>query len=270
MKDLVECLKRGEVMLFIGAGISMNLGLPSFNGLIDDLAEKMGYESDILRIYGDNLALAEFYQIKKKSITELIEWLNIYWNQGRNIEDSKIHKLILQLKCNIIYTTNYDNWIEKAHEINEIKYQKISNMSEIKNIADGKVQIIKYHGDLSDEKSIVLTESSYFDRMEFDNPIDIKFRYDSIRKSVLYLGYSLNDINIRYLLYKIHKLWEQSVFGNDKPKSFIFLTDPNPVQKKILEKRGIVVFESKNSDRSKGLETFLEELVKKAFMENDK
>lgn len=76
--------------------------------------------------------------------------------------------------------------------------QKISSVSDIAKIDNNKTQIIKFHGDFDDDSSIVLDETSYFQRLEFETPLDIKFRSDVLGKSVLFIGYSLSDINIRY------------------------------------------------------------------------
>jgi len=35
---------------------------------------------------------------------------------------------------------------------------------------------VKLHGTFDDDASLVLTETSYFDRLEFESPIDIKMR----------------------------------------------------------------------------------------------
>lgn len=38
---------------------------------------------------------------------------------------------------------------------------------------EGVTQIVKLHGDFDDEYAIVLTESSHFDRLGFDSPLDL-------------------------------------------------------------------------------------------------
>ena len=100
-------------------------------------------------------------------------------------------------------------------------------------------QIIKFHGDFDDDESIVLTESSYFDRLSLDSPLDIKLRADALGRTILFVGYSLSDINMRLLFYKLHLLWKSSPHAAARPKSYIFLTRPNPVQETILRNRGI-------------------------------
>jgi hypothetical protein len=78
---------------------------------------------------------------------------------------------------------------------------------------------------------------------------------------ILFIGYSLSDINIRYLLYKLYRLWTDSKFARARPKSYVFLGRPNPVQEAILEKRGILPIISGVDDQGVGLAEFLEKLV---------
>lgn len=63
MKDeLLEAHRNGRLMLFVGAGVSANLGLPDWNALIGRIAEELEYDPKIFATYGTPLALAEFYK----------------------------------------------------------------------------------------------------------------------------------------------------------------------------------------------------------------
>ena len=53
---------------------------------------------------------------------------------------------------------------------------------------DGVTRILKLHGDLDNENSLVLTETSYFERLPFESPVDIKLRSDTLGKSILFIG----------------------------------------------------------------------------------
>jgi SIR2-like domain len=90
----------------------------------------------------------------------------------------------------IIYTTNYDRWIESAYDAykGDKSYTKIVTVSDIPAIQESKTQIIKFHGDLDIDDSIVLTESSYFERLNFDSALDIKLRSDAYPHVQVHLG----------------------------------------------------------------------------------
>ena len=92
--------------------------------------------------------------------------------------ESEIYKLIIELDFPIIYTTNFDRWLENAYDHYRKEYIKITNVADIARIKMNKTQIIKFHGDFDDDSSLVLTESSFFQRLDFESPIDIKLRSD--------------------------------------------------------------------------------------------
>jgi hypothetical protein len=70
-------------------------------------------------------------------------------------------------------------------------------------------------------------ETSCFERMRFETPLDIKLRSDSLGRTILFLGYSLNDMNIRFLLYRLHQIWHESAYSSAQPRSFLVTDRPN-------------------------------------------
>jgi hypothetical protein len=240
----------------------MNLGLPSWDKLVSQIGEQLDYDPEIFKTFGDYLALAEYYKIEKGSLGELRSWMDKTWHSPNiKIEDSEIHKYIVEGKFPIIYTTNYDNWLELAFKHYDKEFIKITKASDITKIKENITQIIKFHGDFSDDNSLVLTESSYFDRLDFESPLDIKLRSDILGKTVLFAGYSLTDINIRYLFYKLAKLWKKYDGTGGRPESYLFMTRPNPIQEKVLKKWGITLLSSELDDHKNALLDFLKKLA---------
>lgn len=261
MEQLTEAYRQGNLILFVGAGVSCSLGLPSWSKLIDEIAIQLNYDPDVFKSYGNNLALAEYYKIKKGSIGPLRSWMDREWHsKSIKIGDSEIHKLIVNGLFSSIYTTNFDRWLELAHDFYKKDYIKIASVSDLIKIREGVRQIIKFHGDFDDDNSIVLDESSYFERLDFETPLDIKLRSDVLGKSVLFIGYSLSDINIRLLFYKLVKMWKASGHIAVRPKSYVFSHHPNPVQEDILEQWGIKMVSSDHGNPSDALLNFLKSL----------
>ncbi|MNP98521.1 hypothetical protein D3C85_111390 [compost metagenome] len=263
MEELLHNYKSNNVILFIGAGVSQNLGLPSWSSLIDIIAAELGFDPEVYQTYGDFLALAEYYILKKGNIGKLRSWMDREWHNidRSKFESSLIHEYIAKGKFPIIYTTNYDNWIEEAHELYNIKYNKIVNVSDLANTHHSTKEIVKFHGDFSEDDSIVLSESNYFERLKFESPLDIKLRSDILSKSVLFIGYSLSDTNIRQLFYKLTNLWNKHHSPSIRPKSYIFSSKYNPIQEEILKNWGIETISNGIDDSGQALELFLKELT---------
>src|SRR5262249_24260290 len=92
--ELVTSVRQGNAILFAGAGVSMNLGLPSWSRLIAHMAEELGYDPDIFSGLGDYLALAEYYHTVKGTLEPLRHWMQTAWHRpGIDIGASEIHRL---------------------------------------------------------------------------------------------------------------------------------------------------------------------------------
>jgi SIR2-like domain len=176
------------------------------------------------------------------------------------LRKSKVHELVVALDFPIIYTTNYDSNIEVAFNVFGRAYVKVANVRDIAKTREGLPQIVKFHGDFDDDDSLVITETDYFNRLSFDTPLDIKFRSDALGKTVLFIGYSMSDLNIRLLLHSLWRTWRLSGFQKDRPRSFIFMGEKDRMQQALLEQWGIEALTSDTEDREQALISFLEGL----------
>ena len=262
--ELIHAYQTGKLVLFAGAGVSANLGLPSWEELISRLANELGYDPQIFSSYGSHLALAEFYRRKKGTLGPLRSWMDREWHkEGIEIGGSEIHRLIAKGNFSKIYTTNYDRWLELAHDFYGTPYTKVASVSDLVAAQDGHRQIVKFHGDFDDDASIVLDETSYYERLDFESPLDIKLRHDVLGNSVLFIGYSITDINIRLLFYRLTKMWGNHALASARPKSYLFTNRPNPVAEEVLGHWGIDMLVSEEDDRKIALSKFLAELVQR-------
>lgn len=265
MTNLVQLKKLvadRKMMLFVGAGVSMNIGLPSWSKLVEHLAAELDFDPRVLATLGDSYILAEYYKLEKGSLGPLRSWMDREWDRAaKKIEESDVHRLISQLDFPVAYTTNYDRWLERSYDAFGLSYKKISSIADLANCPANARQIVKFHGDFDHESSIVLTESSYFERMSFETHLDYKLKSDMMQYGVLFVGYSLTDMNIRYLIYKTDQLWRGSGYVRERPPSFLFLTRPNIVLERVLESRGITTIVSEDDDPAIGLLGFLNSLI---------
>jgi len=264
MQELVNAIRDHKALLFVGAGVSMNLGIPSWRQLTDHIAQRLGEDPEEFAQLGSDQTLAEYYMLQTGSLGPLRSWMDVEWHRDaeKKVRQSAIHRLIVELGFPIIYTTNYDRYLEIAHEVHGAAYSKISSMGDMNRLHSTATQIVKSHGDFEDDGSIVLTESNHFDRLSLESPLDLKLRADLLSRVALFVGYSVSDIGIRYLLYRLHKLWEQSPSAQARPKAYVFLGQPNLVQARVLAGWGIVPLFSEVPEIGEALRQLLETVLR--------
>src|SRR3954454_8148512 len=248
---LADAIKTRHAILFVGAGVSMSVGLPSWQTLADHLLKELDLPPSVIDGMNDGYQmLAEFYRLKQGGLGPLRSWLDRNWKVAADrVAESQLHKLIVDLDFPAIYTTNYDRNLETAFEVHKKAYAKIANAKQMADAADGVTHIVKYHGDFDDDASLVLTETDFLDRLSFDSPLDIKFRADALGRTILFVGYSMSDPNIRLLLHRIWGTWKRSGYEKDRPQSFIFMPRLNPVQEAVLARWGIKLLTADNAAR---------------------
>lgn len=262
METLAAMVRDRQAILFAGAGLSMTVGLPSWRELIEHMARELGLDP-IGFLNGDATyqTLAEYYRLQKGSIGPLRSWMDRNWSVSEDrVRASRAHEIIVALDFPIIYTTNYDSNLESAFRLHGRDYVKVGNARDIARANGSTTQIVKFHGDFEDDQSLVIAETDYFDRLSFTSPLDIKLWADALGRTVLFLGYSMSDMNIRLLLHKLAQIWRASGYEKDRPSPFVFMPYRNEVQEAVLGQWGINVITGNGEDPGGSLIAFLEEL----------
>lgn len=261
---LIDLITKGKLIPFIGAGLSRPLGLPDFSTLIDIIARELDYDPEVFRLNGTPQQLAEYYVAIKGSIGPLRSEMDRKFNPSDGkILSSRSHNALVKMKLPLLYTTNYDRIIERAYQLKNTKYHSIASIDDMVSApADDTTHIVKFHGTFSNDSSLVLTESSYFDRLEFEAALDIKLRADMLGKVLLFVGYSLNDLNIRYMMYKLFKLREAvKRDGKRMPSAYLVTFGSGEIQKTLLARWDVNIIELDPIDKQKSTDEFLESLL---------
>lgn len=234
--SLFELIRREEVVLFVGAGLSLYAGYPSGAKLKDILFQSL---SEMEKSQIDfNLSLnefaEEFFRIKGNNRNKLIKILEEHFIKFQPISTSYHDKLSLIAHFKTIITTNYDKLFENSYGDN---CKVVFSSKQIPYLEKEKTNIFKIHGDLQDPDSVIITKSDYnnFFKNTRENEIFwtvVKERIST--KSVLFLGYNLEDPNISIVFEKI----TEELKTNRKE---CFLIAPNLPQHKIndLSLKGI-------------------------------
>ena len=259
---IASALKYRQAILFVGAGVSMSIGLPSWTSFVDHLLKELAVARPPSGPHATSYqAIAECYRLRHGGLESLVDWMTREWEVSPDrLRASSLHKLIVELDFPIVYTTNYDANLEKSYEVFSHPFVKIASAADMADARPGIPQIVKYHGDFSDPETLVLTESDYFDRLAFDAPMDIKFRGDAFASTLLFIGYSMSDLNIRFLLHRLWSIWRRTGQSRHRPPVFLFMHDPDDVQRQVLQSWGVTVLSGEGTDAEESLVKFLSAL----------
>ena len=205
-ESLFEAISKGEVVLWVGAGLSLYAGLPSgvqlreilYEGLTPLEKEEVGKNSDLSHLADEICTL-------KGNRNYIIQTLkNTFTRDFLSIETHKIISQIPHFR-NII-TTNYDSLFESVYGSGKLNVIFSDNHTPY--IDTKKVNLFKIHGDLSNPDSIIITESDYnnfFSKDTEQNTIWSVIKGIIATKSILFIGYSLEDTNVEVVFNKIRE-----------------------------------------------------------------
>jgi Tfp pilus assembly protein PilF len=194
---LLKRLRSGECMIFVGAGLSLAAGMPSWRGLVDRLRAAIpGCPRD-----ASFTQVAEFYEIlhKREGLHDAVRKLI-----PADVEPTAAHRHLMALRPRRIFTTNYDLLLERAAAQAGLTATVLRTDS-TPEAEEADIQIVKVHGDIVDLERMVIT-SSNFDDFPHDRPglagllkAEIQFQ------TSLFLGYGFGDPNLHMLLAAIRR-----------------------------------------------------------------
>ena len=248
-----KLLAAGQLSIFAGSGISVNSGLPTWDGFVDkyiEICEKLNScIPDELKF--DSIINDAKSSYKNKNlidtVTALKEKIKCCKVNGINVDfcDDMLNQLFYSAKCNDyhriivstaykhIITTNYDNLLEDA--ANELGYNKLltSSYSYVDHqaisasIYSGNSAIIHAHGKIADIKldQFVLTKQDYINIMKHNPGFRYIINTIFITNSVLFVGYGGSDPHFEDIIddLNISLNW----IGNNPylPKCYIMMTE---------------------------------------------
>ncbi len=226
--------KENKLVIFVGAGVSRNSGVCSWWELVKEMALKINYndicdkcemKSLICSECGENLQLCSFdnYNCQYRYYFSSDEFLKIpqyfYEEKGKeeyfgflkkkfcnNYKSNAIDEIIVDLAPEHIITTNYDHLIENVKSPSISDYVVVKNDSDLLSEKNGRKYIIKMHGDINDIENIVLKEDDYLNYSKNHELIETYIKSLLIDKIFLFVGYSLNDNNLKLILSYINYL----------------------------------------------------------------
>lgn len=272
-EEAVNALRRDirerAVIPFIGSGASYSAKLPSWRSLVNTVGEEVGFDAAVFDTQGDAPQLFDYYLSaqNKKSLSSYAATLNTLFARATvDFRPSPIHKALVAMNPTTIYTTNWDDLLERSFEEAGRTVHTVVTYAHLATPPPSNaVEIIKFHGDFSAPETMVLTESQYFERMGLDTAMDVRLRADALGRALLFIGHSLTDVNVRYLLFRLNRERLRNTSGSDVKSrtSYIVSHAIGEVQKRILKFRyNVECIEIHPNDREQGIADVLDYCVK--------
>ena len=272
IEEIRNAKEQGKLVIFVGAGVSANSGLPSWKELVKAFAEKLCYTNR-----KDHFCSDEFLKIPQylynSNRDEYLKLLKAFF--GADATNDKIpnpiHDLIFKFSPAHIITTNYDPLIEKcgtpnrdysevdsndettANDNTHTGYNESSNrqyyavVSSDKELLEkgksAKRFIIKMHGDYKDLENIVLKEDDYLRYEQKRALISTYIKSLLVNHTFLFIGYQINDYNFKQIIDWIEYLSEHNkAVRNKLPTHYVIRTGDSGIQeydKRYLEQKRI-------------------------------
>lgn len=265
LERLKEKYNNQELALFLGAGVSMDSGIPLWKDLINNLLAKMiSKKLKNSEISEDRLneiiALASSNQ-EGSSITQMRYIRSAFDNNEYNrlVHDAlysnkvKLNSQLLQslsflcipTRTNIgikgIITYNFDDVVEQRLKKDNVEYNTIYNERGM--TTPDKLSIYHVHGFLPNYKydeienpQLIFSEEDYHkvynDAYCWSNIVQLNYLREN---TCLFIGCSLNDPNLRRLL-------DVASRGIEKPKHYAFMKKPTIKIKSGIQKKDVDLY----------------------------
>ena len=236
LQEAIRCIIDGEALLFTGSGFSA--GARKANGdylctaktLAHKLLDECGFEKDD---YVDDLGQASEIYKTEKGTSGLVDFLKEEFTAAELTVEQKFLSTLPWFR---IYTTNYDNVLQKA-------WQDVGKKLNIAVLSDRQSEVQDKHtlcvclngslSHLSEAKlteEIKLTNSSYLTNSFTSSPWLRFFQTDlKTAKAVFFVGYSMQyDLDIQRIVFLNEELRE---------KTFFIMWDKEPKANVLLVKR---------------------------------
>ena len=217
MAEAVELALDGHAILFAGAGFSR--GAINRSGqpikLASELATHLASKTNLPKDTPLEDTAEEFrYQFGEQALVRLLK------DEFTAREITETHRRIANLPWRGIYTTNYDNVLEKASlDVGRtLTPITLSQEARLRSDESGTlcVHLNGYVDTLTSASigdELKLTDTSYLTASVSESPWGMTLRQDlSLARAVFFVGYSLADLDIRRIIFESEELKQKSFF----------------------------------------------------------
>lgn len=194
-----------EATVLVGAGLSRDAGYPDWSGLLERVRDALK-----LAELDDLPLLAQYYTIEN-SEEELQHLIRQELQRDPLPQPTRCHELLAALPLTEIWTTNYDDLIERAMGDATRSFVKDDDLA--RGEGGTECRVYKMHGSLtSADPPLIVTRDEYIRYPDSHKRFWALLQASFLTKSFLFIGFSFDDPNfdqvfqtIRRARYDIHR-----------------------------------------------------------------
>ena len=229
VENMKKALKRDKLVIFVGAGVSKNSGIPTWGQMVRQFAERMGYAVDRLSTTEYIRIPQYFYGMDQSQDHE--EYYRILQEViALDVKPNPLNELIAQIHPKHIVTTNYDKLMDQVAEGYEIIREERDFLR-----ASTNHYLIKMHGDMDQIRNIVFKEDDYLQYSETHRLTETFLKSLLIDHVFVFVGYSLNDYNLNTFTSWIDYIAQEMNVKEHMHKNY-FLSSSNHASKQYLHR----------------------------------
>lgn len=191
-----ESIIRGSAAVFVGAGLSIRAGYPSWRGLLAEVAFELGLDIEAEH----DLAAVAQYSLNRSARNRGKLAQLIAENFRYKHDAPEPFRILARLPIRHFWTTNYDNLLEVAFRLERRDLDSKSRNDDVGMERPGAHAVLyKMHGTVEHPTEVVIAKDDY----ELYRRVRPNFLHaltgHLITKQMLFLGFSFTDPNLALL-----------------------------------------------------------------------
>jgi hypothetical protein len=218
VKAYSEAVLQGNAGVFIGAGLSLRAGYPSWRKLVKDMAEEVGL--DVER-ESDLAGVVQYFLNKAgKTRTRLARTITEHFGEEKPIPD--VFRILARLPLRHIWTSNYDTLAERA-------WREQRKRLDVKSRDKDLIQenqwahgiLYKMHGTVDHPSEVVIAKGDYEAYRRTRPGFLHLLTGHLVSRRMMFLGISFTDPNLNHLFTVIREAFEET-----PPEHFTIVRTP--------------------------------------------
>lgn len=221
---LADSIRSNKAAIFMGAGVSKGAGLPGWTDLLAEIGQNTVPPTPLehLNQLGDPRDMANLLKLRLKREEKSLESL-----LNKRLKGSKYslqHGLLSSLPCNEFITTNVDELFELSSRTKKRLLKVIPSTSESAEESDR--WLLKLHGTISKEDSLVFTRDSFIDLSRTSRALFGLVQAMLFTRHMIFVGYGLGDEDFHEVVYDVKSAFEGRNLSSTIGTTLTLVEDP--------------------------------------------